>query len=113
MKMTFFMLLNSQPVWLAKSRRERREFTEGVIAPILAAYPAVTMRYYDAEAFSGRCTDIATFETEEAEAYSDLVEALRDTSFFSAPYYQVVDIIPAVEGGYQAYDARVGLGRDA
>jgi hypothetical protein len=45
MKMTFFMLLNSQPAWLAKFRRERREFTGGVIAPILAAYPAVSMRY--------------------------------------------------------------------
>ena len=108
MKMTFFMLLNSQPVWLSKSRQERRAFTDQVTAPILAAYPAVAMRYYDAEAFSGRCTDIAVFETEDVEAYSDLIEALRDTPFFAEPYYEVVDIIPAVEGGYQAYDARIG-----
>ena len=76
------------------------------LAPILAAHPKTRMRYYDTEAFSGRCSDIAVFETEDAQDYSDLVEDLRDTAFFAAPYYAVVDIIPGIENGYLDYDAR-------
>jgi hypothetical protein len=108
MKLTYFMMLKTLPAWLALSRRERRDFTKAVVEPILAAHPATRLRYYDAEAFSGRCTDIAVFETDQVQDYHDLVEALRDTAFFNAPYYEVVDIIPAVEGGYQGYDERIG-----
>ena len=61
--LTFFMLLNSQPSWLALSRSERLGYIDETISPILARYPQVSLRFYDAEAFSGRCTDIAVFET--------------------------------------------------
>ena len=108
MKATVFMLLRGTPAWLAKTRRERRDFTAEVIAPILAAHPATRLRYYDAEAFTGHCSDVAVFETDDLLDYSDLIEALRDTPFFNAPYYEVVDIIPALENGYQGYDARIG-----
>jgi hypothetical protein len=110
MRTTYFMLLNALPAWLSLDRAARRDFHARVLAPILAAHPATTLRYYDAEAFSGRCSDIAAFETEDPQDYSDLVEDLRDTAFFSAPYYQVVDIIPAIENGYLDYDARTGRG---
>jgi len=62
------------------------------------------MLFYDAEAFSGRCTDIAVFETDDIGAYSFLIDGLRDTAFFSHPYFEVLDIVPAVEDGYEAYD---------
>lgn len=107
MKTTMFMLLNALPAWLSLSRPGRRAFLGQVIEPILAAHPATRMRYYDAEAFSGRCSDIAVFETEDVLDYSDLVEDLRDSAFFAAPYFAVVDIIPAIENGYLDYDARL------
>jgi hypothetical protein len=110
MKTTMFMLLNALPAWLSLPREARRAFHADVLAPILAAHPATTMRYYDAEAFSGRCSDIAVFETEDLRDYGDLVEDLRDTAFFAAPYYAVVDIIPGVENGYRDDEARGGLG---
>jgi len=110
LKTTIFMLLNALPAWLSLERTARRAFHAEVLAPILAAHPKTALRYYDAEAFTGRCSDIAAFETEDLEDYSDLIEDLRDTAFFGAPYYQVVDIIPSVENGYLQYDARVGLG---
>ena len=110
MKTTYFMLLNALPAWLGLERTARREFHTRVLAPILAAHPATTLRYYDTEAFSGRCSDIAVFETEDPRDYSDLVEELRDCAFFAAPYYQLVDIIPALENGYLDYDRRVGVG---
>jgi hypothetical protein len=107
LKTTVFMLLNALPAWLRLDRTQRRAFHAEVVAPILAAYPAVRMRYFDAEAFSGRCSDIAAFETEDLQAYADLIEALRDTAFFGAPYYEVVEIIPAIENGYLDYEARM------
>ncbi len=110
MKTSYFMLLNALPAWLSLERNARRAFHAEVLAPILAAHPRTRLRYYDAEAFSGRCSDIAVFETEDPQDYSDLIEDLRDTAFFGAPYYQVVDIIPAIENGYLDYDARTGRG---
>ena len=101
---TFFMLLQSMPDWLKLSRADRRRFNEEHIRPVLARYPQVTMRFYDAEAFSGRCTDVAVFETGDLQAYSFLVDGLRDTAFFSHPYLQVLDFVPAVEDGYVEYD---------
>ena len=107
MKTTIFILLTATPAWLSLNRPERRTFAGEVLAPILAAHPATSMRYYDAETFSGRCSDIAVFETEDLADYSDLIDALRDSAFFAAPYYHLVDVIPAVENGYRAYEARL------
>ena len=108
MTLTVFMLLSATPAWLRLDRARRRAFRDEVLAPIFAAHPATTMRFYDAEAFSGRCSDVAVFETADAADYYALVEALRDTAFFSTPYYAVVDIIPALEDGYRAYEAALG-----
>ena len=107
MKTTIFMLLKATPAWLRLNRPERRAFLAEVVAPILAAHPATRMRYYDVEAFTGRCSDLAAFETEDLEDYSDLIDALRDTAFFNAPYYEVVDILPGIENGYRDYEARL------
>jgi len=107
MKMTIFMLLNATPTWLSLSRPQRRAFLTDIVQPILAAHPATRMRYFDVEAFTGRCSDIVAFETEDLQDYSDLVDSLRDTAFFNAPYYEVVDILPGIENGYQAYDERL------
>lgn len=105
MTLTYFMLLNATPAWLRLDRAQRRAFRDEVLAPIFASHPETTMRFYDAEAFSGRCSDVAVFETADASDYYGLVEALRDTAFFNTPYYEVVDIIPALENGFRAYEA--------
>jgi hypothetical protein len=106
---TFFMLLQSEPEWLRLSREARQRFLAEKIHPLLARYPAVTLRFYDAEAFSGRCTDIAVFESADLRAYTFLIDGLRDTAFFAQPYFSVVDIIPAVEDGYIDYDRAQGV----
>jgi hypothetical protein len=101
---TFFMLLRSTPAWLRLSREDRQRFQVAQVAPLLARYPAVTLRFYDAEAFSGRCTDVAVFDATDLGEYAFLIDGLRDTAFFNEPYFEVVDIIPAVEDGYVEYD---------
>ncbi len=107
--MTFFMSLRSQPAWLALTRQERAEFVAATVRPIFARYPQVKLRFYDAEAFSGRCTDLAVFETADLRAYGFLIDALRDTPFLGLPYFEVLEIIPAVEDGYADYDRDRGV----
>ena len=107
--LTFFMSLRSQPSWLALTRQQRADFIAEVVRPIFAQYPAVKLRFYDAEAFSGRCTDMAVFETADIRAYTFLVDALRDTPFFGLPHFEVLDVIPAIENSYREYDAAMGV----
>ena len=106
---TFFMMLRSTPAWLRLSRGDRQRFLASHVNPLFEKYPAVKLRFYDAEAFSGRCTDIAVFETTDLQAYTFLIDGLRDTAFFSEPYFDVVDIVPAVEDGYRDYDRAEGV----
>jgi hypothetical protein len=107
--LTFFMSLRSQPSWLAFTRQQRADFIAEVVQPIFASYPAVKLRFYDAEAFSGRCTDMAVFETADIRAYTFLIDALRDTPFFGLPHFAVLDVIPAIENSYREYDAAMGV----
>lgn len=101
---TFFMLLRATPAWLRLPRPQRAAFTEREIAPLLARHCAVSLRFYDAEAFSGRCSDIAVWETADLQAWYFLVDALRDSAFFAEPYFELLDIVPAIEDGWREYD---------
>jgi hypothetical protein len=107
--LTFFMLLRSSPAWLAKSRTERAAFIDETVKPIFGRYPQVRLRFYDAEAFTGRATDVAVFETADVRAYYFLIDALRDTPFLGLPYFEVLDVIPAVEDGYVEYNVETGM----
>ena len=79
------------------------------MAPILRRYREVALRFYDAEAFSGRATDVAVFVTRDLRAYYFLIEALRDTPFLGLPYFEVLDIIPAIENGHVDYAKADGV----
>ena len=107
--MTFFMSLRSQPAWLALSRQQRADYIAEHVRPIFARWPQVRLRFYDAEAFSGRCTDMAVFETADVRAYGFLVDALRDIAFFGLPYFEGLEIVPALEDGYVDYNAEMGV----
>jgi hypothetical protein len=108
-KLTFFMLLRSSPDWLALTREARMAFIGETVRPIFGRYPQVSLRFYDAEAFTGRATDVAVFETRDVRAYYFLIDALRDTPFLGLPYFKVLEIIPAVEDGYLEYDEAEGV----
>ena len=108
---TFFLMLRSTPAWLALSRAERAAYVDEAVKPIFAAHPPRSSRFYDAEALSGRCSDIMVIEADDLLSYGFLIDALRDIAFFGAPYFQVLDIIPALEDSYRDYDREVGVGR--
>lgn len=105
---TYFVLMNATPAWLRLSRGERRAFNRDVLIPIFTQYPSVRVRLYDAEAFSARCSDIAVFETENIRDYYFVIEALRDSLIYTVPYFEIVDIIPAIEGGFEQYESETG-----
>lgn len=100
-----FMHLRTTPAWLALSRQARRDIATPAFAGALAE-SGVSFRYFDAEAFHGRCTDIAFFETDDLWAYYFVVERLRDSQLFSTPYFEVVDIVMSVEEGFRAFEAQ-------
>lgn len=107
--LTFFMLLRSSPAWLALTRADRSAFVDDTMKPILGRYREVALRFYDAEAFSGRATDVAVFETRDLRAYYFLIEALRDTPLLGLPYFEVLEIIPAIENGHLEYAEADGV----
>ncbi len=93
------MLVHTTPEWLRLAPAERFAFVDDTIRPLLARHPAVSMRFFDAEAFSARYTDMLLWETDDLLAYGAVVEELRETPFWDT-YFEVVDIVPAVENGY-------------
>ncbi|MCL9782298.1 hypothetical protein M9194_12765 [Vibrio sp. S4M6] len=61
----------------------------------------------DTQAFTTKCSDIAVFETENIQDYYFLIEELRDSKIFSEPYFEIVDIFPAIENGFVEFEARL------
>jgi hypothetical protein len=104
---TYFMLVRTTPQWLSLSREARMTFADKVFKPVVGKFPAVSLRYFDAEAFNARCTDVLMWETTDPAQYNFMVDALRDTPMYSVPYFEIVDIVGAVEDSYAAYDEHV------
>jgi hypothetical protein len=101
---TAFVLLRALPAWLNLSREKRREIAASVQSTVFDG-PDVKVRYFDAEAFSARVSDVAMFEFSDMKAYYFMMEKLRDSPMLTFPYFHVEEIIPAIENGYQAFEA--------
>ena len=104
MRMTIFVMLRALPSWLALEREARDRIAGEALGAGLAD-SAVSMRFFDAEAFNGTCSDIAVFEAEEPAQWYFAFERLRDSALFATPYFEVRDIIPAYEDGYRQFEA--------
>ena len=104
-KYTFFVHMNATCAWLRMSRQERDAYFSQEFGPLLAKYGEVQVRLFDVEAFSALCSDIAMFETENLQAYTFLMDALRDSNFYTIPYFEIVGIYPAIEEGFRTYTA--------
>lgn len=103
-KHAYFMLVRTTADWLRLSPPERFAFVDETIKPLLRRNPAVTMRYFDSEAFNSRVTDVILWETTEILAYQRVVEELRETRFWGT-YFGIVEIVAAIEDAYASqYD---------
>lgn len=102
MTWTIFVTLRATPQWLQHTVEERNRIAADCLGEVMVD-DRVTMRFFDAEAFSGECSDVAVFETTDMLAYYFTMERLRNTALISAPYFQIVSIIPAVENGFRLF----------
>lgn len=97
---TFFVLMNATKEWLALAPEARQRFVADTVQPILEHYPRVEITFYDVEAFSARCSDIAMFEAPDLNDYAALIDALRNTKLYAVPYFEIVEIFPAKKADF-------------
>ena len=76
------------------------------VGSALARRTQLSLRHFDAEAFSSFCSDVMMIETIDVVAYYDFMEMLRDSPIITTPYFRIVQIVPAIEEGFQAFEAR-------
>jgi hypothetical protein len=95
----FFMHVRTTTAWLKLVPQQRFAFLDDVIRPLLKKHPNVSMRFFDAEAFSADVTDVLLWETASVMAYQAVVEDLRETAFWGT-YFEVVAIVASVENAY-------------
>ena len=103
-KYAMFIQMNATKAWLTLSAQERRAYVLNDLAAIFKKYPHVSIEFYDAEAYTKRCSDIAILRTEVLSDYSTLMDELVKIRFFTEPYFEIVDIIPTTEADYLAAD---------
>lgn len=110
----YFVLLRALPAWLALSREARKALADEHMGEALARSEGrLTMRYFDAEAFSSPCSDVMMVETQDPMQHHFFMERLRDSPLFSVPYFEVLNIVPTIEDGYQVYEASLAKAGDA
>ncbi|WP_430913327.1 darcynin family protein [Methylobacterium sp. sgz302541] len=107
--LTVFMLVKTSPEWLGFDIDTRFAKLREQFEPILRRHAGqVTLRFYDAEFYTARVTDVWLWDAVSHHAYELLVEELRETPFWDR-YFAIVEIIPAVENAYAANYGRAPL----
>jgi hypothetical protein len=96
-----FMLVKSTRHWLDLPNPERAAFIESKLHPLLRKRPEVTLRFFDAEAFSAYASDVLLWETADISAWQWICDHLRETQFWDH-YFEVLQILPSLEGNYFA-----------
>ena len=109
-EITVFILVKTQPEWLALSVDQRFEQVGIHVAPILIKHAEkVRLRFYDVEFYSARVTDIWVWEAADHHAYQLLIEDLRTTPMWDK-YFQVIEILAGVEDAYATNNNRAPVG---
>jgi len=105
-----FVHLRATPRWLRLSRQERRERASLHLAEALRRAPGVSVRYFDAEAFTAHCSDVLMVETLAPHEHHWFIESLRDSELVAGEYFELALVVPTIEEGYQAYEAATAQG---
>ena len=105
---TVFMLLRATPRWLDLDTDERQSLQDSALVHVYDRFPAVRLRFFDASAFHGRCTDLMVWETTDMPEYRAAVESLRRHALLHEPHFEVLDVIPSVpDAGRHAITSRL------
>lgn len=99
-----FLRLKALPAWLSLPRSRRREIVATDVMPVVARFPSLRVRWFDAEAFDSAQSDIVLLEGLGPRDHNHLMEGLRDSPLFAAPYFEMVGVHPTFENGYEEYE---------
>jgi hypothetical protein len=94
---TFFMLLRSTARWRALALDEQLARHDALLSRVFETYPELSLRHFDSTAFAARCSDVLVWETSDVAQYHEAAQALRDGGPLGAVWFELVDVIPAVE----------------
>ncbi|MBT9384012.1 hypothetical protein KM176_09100 [Pseudooceanicola sp. CBS1P-1] len=97
MTQTYFLLLTALPAFLAIPRTRR----DAAAWEAVAASGLTGVRFFDAEAFSARCSDVMMVEGMTPEAFHRAIEHLRDGPVFTTPWFRLEDVVVTLENGHQ------------
>lgn len=98
-----FVFLKTKTDWLRLERSKRNEIADSVFAQMFKDNN-ISVRLFDAEAFTSKCTDIALFQMEDIKEYYFAIERLRDSVLITHPYFEIVEIIPSIENGFKLFE---------
>jgi len=102
---TILVLLNATPQWLSLTREQRSTFFEEELTPIFLKVKSTTnVRMFDSEYFHSSVSDFIMINTTSLDDYKLLIECLRDTKIYSAPYFQIKDIIVGQENLFEEFN---------
>lgn len=104
MNYTYFLMLHALPAWLRLPRERRRELVAGHLQPLIASTEGLTVRHFDSEAFTAVCSDLMMIETGDPRQHYFFMERLRDSPLVCEPYFDIVQIVPALEDGYLEFE---------
>lgn len=102
---TILVLMNATPKWLSLTREERSRFFETEVMPIFARTgETVKTSLYDSEYFHATVSDFMIINTASLGDYKLMIELLRDTKIYSAPYFEIKDIIIGQENLFEDFN---------
>lgn len=105
---TVLVLLSATPQWLSLTRTQRGLFFEQEVAPLFQKVgKTVSVGLYDSEYFHASVSDFMIINTANLEDYQLLIEMLRDTKIYSAPYFEVKDIIVGQQNRFEDFNERL------
>lgn len=105
---TIFMLARATTTWLGLSPSERFAEVDRLVRPVLAAHPDVKLRFFDAEWYSARASDVLMWQTSNLKSYRSVVETLREGPIWGV-YFEITDILPAIENAFAEHYGRQAL----
>lgn len=104
---TIMLLMNATAKWLSLSRAERSAFFEKEVLPIFSKVGENTkINLYDSEYFHSSVSDFMIINTTHLDEYELIIELLRDTKIYGAPYFDIKDIIIGQENLFESFNEK-------
>lgn len=105
---TILVLMSATPSWLSLTRDQRSSFVEKDLLPIVQRVgETVNVRFFDSEYFHSSVSDFMLINTTNLDEYKLLIELLRDTKVYSAPYFEIKDIIVGQENLFEDFNDKL------